>query len=112
MTIHEIADLFPNGLHDAEVETIHIDHATRTVTMTVYVWIGIAEDPADERDTFRLGTLEFRDVSYCAMDVPGDIGATFTCRPWVNERNGFVHLAAQEASFTWSGEAAAGAGEA
>jgi hypothetical protein len=127
MTIFEIDELFPNGLHDAEVESIHIDYVARTVIMTVDVWIGALEDPAEEREAYRRGTLEFRGLQYCAMDVPDERypyakadgiridlaeataftppGAAFTCRFWVNEWNGFVHLAAQEASFSWTAEA-------
>ena len=106
MTIAEMADLFPNGFHDAEVESLCVDHEKRTVTMTVDVWVGSLEDPGDEREAYRRGTLEFRGLHYCAKDVPLTPPAgAFTCRFWVNEWNGFVHLAAQEVSFDWTADA-------
>jgi len=106
MTVAEIADLFPNGFHDAEVDSIHVDHEKRTVTMTVDVWVGSLEDPGDDREAYRRGRLEFRGLHYCAKDAPfTPPAAAFTCRFWVNEWNGFVHLAAQEISFDWTADA-------
>ena len=109
MTVAEIADLFPNGLHDAEVESLHIDHEKRTVTMTVDVWVGSLEDPGEEREAYRRGTLAFSGMHYCATEGPSTPpAAAFTCRFWVDEWNGFVHLAAQDVSLTWSEETADG----
>jgi len=103
VNVVELADVFPNGLHDAEAESIRIDDANRTASVTVYVWIGSLEDPGEERESYRRGTLEFRGVHYCARELPfAPPAAPFTCRFWVNEWNGFVHLAAQEARFTWA----------
>jgi hypothetical protein len=109
MTVSELAELFPNGLHDAEVESLHVDGATRTVTMTIYVWVGSLEDPADEEEAYRKGTLEFSDVRYCSREPAADtastpLGAAFTCRFWVDQWGGFVHLAAQKAFFSWAAE--------
>ena len=106
MNVVELADAFPNGLHDAEVESIRIDDVGRTATVRVYVWIGSLEDPGEEREPYRRGTLEFRGLHYCAKDVPfTPPAAAFTCRFWVNDWNGFVHPAAQEVSFDWTADA-------
>jgi hypothetical protein len=105
MDTAEIADLFPNGLHDAEVESVHIDQAKQTITMTVYVWVGSLEDPGDDREPYRRGRLEFRGVRYCAMDAPDERDVRtmpFTGRFWVDEWNGFLHVAALEVAFSWA----------
>jgi hypothetical protein len=122
MTIFEVAADLPNGFHDAEVESIRIDYATRTVGFELDVWVGTA----DERELYRRAMLTVTDFQYCAMDVPDQaypfsgidtltidlfeatqfvpVTAAYGCRLWVGQWNGFIHLAAEAASLKWKGE--------
>jgi hypothetical protein len=126
MTIFEIAHGLPNGFHDAEVETIHIDYSNRTLQMALSVWLGSMDDPPSVRETYRKGVLTVTGFQYCAMDVPKegylkeDPGAltidlyqadnfvppppAFACRLWVNEWCGYIHLSAVAAELVWQGE--------
>jgi len=126
MTIFEIAEALPNGLHDAELETIRIDYPNRTVDLTLDVWIGTMDNPPSIREVYRKGALSITGLQYCAIDVPDQAypygvsgavtidlaeatafvppAASFQCRLWVNEWNGFIHLAAKAAAFVWTGE--------
>src|SRR5438045_2504776 len=126
MTIFELAETLPNGFHDAEVESIRIDYLNRTVQFDLEVWIGTMADPPSIRETYRKALLTIVGFQYCAMDVPDERypyrlegtvkidlaeathfvprSAAFGCRLWVNEWNGFIHIAADSASLVWQGE--------
>ena len=126
MTIFEIAARLPNGFHDAEVETIHIDYLHRTMELTLDVWIGTMADPLSTRETYRKGVLTITGLQYCAMDVPDERypfaepdaitidlaeatefqpeGAAFACRLWVNEWNRFIHVSGTSAELAWRAE--------
>jgi hypothetical protein len=124
MTIFEIANELPNGFHDSEVHTLQLDYPGRSIEIALDVWIGTMVDPPSTRETYRRGVLSITGLQYCAMDMPderyphADPGpltvdlaeskafvpaASFGCRLWVNEWNGFIHLSAQTAEFVWTG---------
>jgi hypothetical protein len=122
VTIFQLAEQLPNGFHDSKVASIRIDYVARVVTMEVEVWVGTMDDPEETRETYRRGILTIRGFRYCAMDVPDKTypydedaltidladatafhspGAAFSCRMWVNEWNGFIHLSAESAELSW-----------
>jgi hypothetical protein len=125
MTIFEIAKALPNGFHDSELGTIHIDYPNQSIHFALDVWVGTI-DPPSAREMYRAGRLSITGLQYCAMDLPDERypyarrdtlridlheatafippGASFACRLWIDEWNGFIHLAAQEAEFVWTGE--------
>jgi hypothetical protein len=125
-TIFEVADRLPNGLHDAEVDTIRIDYPHRTMELTLDVWIGRMDGPPSSREMYRRGVLKITGLGYCAMDLPDERypfanpkplridlaaatafrpdGFSFACRLWVNEWNGFIHLSGQSAELVWQAE--------
>jgi len=126
MTIFDIAARLPNGFHDSEVSSVSIDYVKRSMTLHLDVWVGTMSDPPSTRETYRAGILSITGLQYCALDVPdqkypyAEPGAltidlaegtaftpntrSFACRVWVNEWNGFMHIAAQSAAFEWVGE--------
>ena len=126
MTIFEIESELPNGFHDAEIQTIRIDYPNLVLEITLDVWIGTMADPPSTRETYRMGRLLISGLQYCAMDMPDeglagsgpnaltiDLAkatnvvpptALFGCRLWVVEWNGFIHIAAQSATFDWTEE--------
>ena len=125
VTIFELAEQLPNGFHDCEIASVRIDYLTRVVTMDVDLWIGTMDDPEETRETYRRGVLTIRGFRYCAFDVPDESypydeggltidladatafhapGAQFSCRFWVGEWNGFIHLSADSAELSWTAE--------
>jgi hypothetical protein len=126
MTIFEVAESLPNGFHDSELSTVSIDYSKRSVQLALDVWIGTMSDPPSTRETYRAGVLSINGLKYCAIDVPDqrypyaqpdavtiDLAeatqflpgaASFACRLWVNDWNGFIHIAAESAQFVWVGE--------
>jgi hypothetical protein len=126
VTIFEVAERLPNGFHDAEVETIHIDYVHRTMDLSLDVWIGTMDDPPSTRETYRKAVLTITGLQYCAIDVPDERyrfaepdtisidlaeatefrpeGAAFACRLWVSEWNRFIHLSGMSAEMVWCAE--------
>ena len=126
MTIFEIAEHLPNGFHDAEVESIHIDYLHRTMELTLDVWIGTMDDAPASRETYRKGVLTITGLQYCGIDVPDEryrfaeghtitidlaeatefqpAGAGFACRLWVSEWNRFIHVSGMSAELVWRAE--------
>jgi len=126
MTIFDVAGQLPNGLHDAELESIRIDYGHHTVEFALDVWIGTMDDPPSTRETYRRGLLTITGLLYCAIDVPDERyrfadattlsidlaeaseflpeGAGFGCRLWVNEWNRFIHVGGMSAELVWRGE--------
>jgi hypothetical protein len=45
MTLEDIEESLPNGLHDAEVTSVSIDYAQHRVTFDVCIWVGNMDEP-------------------------------------------------------------------
>ena len=130
MTLEEIENSLPNGLHDAEVRALLVDYERHNVTLQVSVWIGNMDDPPERREAYKEAKLEIREFSFVIMEPPD--GEYPYARPgtlcvdgcdlrknipakllrslpenhffrslWVNEWNAFVHIAARDASIEW-----------
>ena len=129
MTLEELENTLPNGLHDAEVQGITVDYAQRKVTFDLAVWVGKMEDPPEQREAYKNGRIEISGLLFLVMESP-DPKYPFT-RPgltidgcdmsknisgrlldslpadsflrslWVNEWNAFIHLAAKSAALVW-----------
>ena len=63
MTLEELEDTLPNGLHDAKVQGITVDYAQRRVTFDLAVSVGKMEDPPERREPIKTDELRFR--VYC-----------------------------------------------
>jgi hypothetical protein len=70
MTLLEIEQLLPNGLHDAEVRKITIDYERRKVTVDLAVWVGEMDDPPERREAYKEGQLEISGLLFFAIEPP------------------------------------------
>jgi hypothetical protein len=127
MTLLELAETLPNGLHDSQVTELLLSYVDRSIRLRVNVWVGHTDGPAKSRETYRAAVIVLRDFEYCVMDRPDaaypfrtsrelTIDATnadpsvdpgghgSACRLRVGEWNGFIHIRAGEATLTWTGE--------
>lgn len=131
MTLEELEDTLPNGLHDAEVRTVAVDYQERKLALDVAVWVGNMDDPPERREAYKNGRIEIGGLLFLVMEPPdsrypfqvGDLridgcdnskkldAALLKSLPpdaffrslWVNEWNAFIHIAARTAEIAWSG---------
>ena len=135
MTLLEIEQSLPNGLHDSEVHKITIDYERRKVTVDLAIWVGDMNDPPERREAYKEGQLELSGFLFIAMEAP-DFSYPFRSNPkliidacdtkklinekllnsllpdafvrsfFVNEWNSFIHIAAKDAVLAWENDGA------
>ncbi len=129
MTLEELENTLPNGLHDAEVERIEVDYQRRRVALDLAVWVGNMDDPPERREAYKKGRIEISGLLFLVMEPPdsrypfkaSDLridgcdmsknldpellkalpGDAFVRSLWVNEWNAFMHIAARDAGIAW-----------
>jgi hypothetical protein len=134
MTLEEIENSLPNGLHDAEMHQLVVDYAKRTLTAELAVWVGDMDDPPDRRETYRVARIDVEGLLFLIMEPPDpkypfdksikltidgcdmreSLNASllssmpsksFFRSFWVGEWNAFIHLAGADARFSWVDDA-------
>jgi|WetSurMetagenome_2_1015567.scaffolds.fasta_scaffold782269_2 hypothetical protein len=70
MTLEEVDDSLPNGLHDARIQSVSMDYERGTLALAVSVWIGTLDAQPPNRDRCRGGVLEFEGVAVFALEPP------------------------------------------
>lgn len=71
MTLKDIEDSLPNGLHDAKVRRVEIDYEKRTVKFSLLVWTGnLSSDDEASREAYQEGELTIRDFIYFVIEPP------------------------------------------
>jgi len=130
VTLDEIENSLPNGLHDAEIQRISVDYAQHTVTIDLSVFVGELDAPPEKREAYREASLLISGLQFAAIEPP-DAGYPFSkaeslrvdlcdarknlgsdllkalpkgsfCRSiFINEWNAFVHLAGMKAEIHW-----------
>jgi hypothetical protein len=133
MTLEELENTLPNGLHDAEVRRISVDYEHRNLGIDVDIWVGKMTDPSEKREAYRKGRIEISGLLFLVMEPPdagypfanGDLridgcdlrknldrklldslpAEAFFRSFWVSEWNAFIHIAATEAQISWKDEA-------
>ena len=129
MTLEELEDSLPNGLHDAEIKDLLIDYPRGEVRMELRVWVGDIE----RREAYRDGTLVLEGLQFVAIEPPDPryafakdtrlrIDVThdkkhlrapaidkvpkdcFVSGLFVQEWNAYVYVAARHASLAWKGD--------
>lgn len=129
MTLSELVESLPNGLHDCEVAELSLAYTDRTIRLKVNVWVGCSEASSEKREEYRPGLIELRNFEYCILDRPDpnypyktthkltvDVaepdpcidldGGGSACRLWVGQWNAFIHIRAGDATLTWTGPSA------
>ena len=132
MTLEELENTLPNGLHDAEVQRIAVDYQRRKVTLDIAVWVGDVSDSRQGREAYKSGQIEISGLLFVVMEPPDpnypfkssglridgcnmskNLGSDLlTSLPtdaffrslWVNQWNSFIHIAAIDARISWMDE--------
>jgi hypothetical protein len=127
MTIEEVLDSLPNGLHDAYLRSINIDYAARTAELQLDLWVGDMSLDGEAREARRHLLLKLSGLCYFVVEAPDpkydfnepkslwiDAGlgspevssiklpkppeGAFTFWMYVNDWNAFIHFAATQAA--------------
>jgi hypothetical protein len=70
MTLEELDEQLPNGLHDAKLRSITHDYERGTLTLCVEVLTGLPENPPTTRSAYRDAVISFIDVFICHIEQP------------------------------------------
>ena len=71
MTLQEIENSLPNGLHDAQVRRVEIDYEKRIVKFSLHLWTGdLSSEEKSVRETYQEGELTIKDFIYCVIEPP------------------------------------------
>ena len=70
MTIEEVLDSLPNGLHDAHLRSINIDYAERTAELDLDIWVGDMSLDDEAREARRPVTLKLSRLWYFVVEAP------------------------------------------
>jgi hypothetical protein len=73
MTVEEAEESLPNGLHDAEIETVFYDLAAKTLTLRIFVWVCAMDNSPFERELYRRAALNFSSVHFFAKTTPRNV---------------------------------------
>jgi hypothetical protein len=135
MTLLEIEQSLPNGLHDSEVRRITVDYEHVRATIDLAVWVGDMDDPPERREAYKEGQLEIFGLLFMAIEAPDPAypfeGSTkliidgcdatkfvdkqllnslppraFVRSFFVEEWNSFIHIAANDAVLAWKNDGA------
>jgi hypothetical protein len=130
VTLEELENTLPNGLHDAEVRSLAVDYEQRKMTLDVAVWVGLMDDPPERREAYKKGRIEISGLIFFVMEPPDPTypfrksskltidgcnrsenldrelvasvpGDAFFRSLWVDEWNAFIHIAARDAQIAW-----------
>ncbi len=70
MTLEELADTLPNGLHDAQVSSVSIDYVRREARLIIDLWVGVPSEEEEVRDAYREGELKLSGLVYWIIEPP------------------------------------------
>lgn len=71
MSILDLLNLLPNGLHDAQLHSIEVDYVARTANLNLDVWIGdlSSKDPL-AREAYRPAKVTLSGLVYFVLEAP------------------------------------------
>ena len=70
MTLEQLEEELPNGLHDAQIRAITRNFENGTLTLGVRILIGLIDDPPPKRTEYRNGTITFTEVALFVIESP------------------------------------------
>jgi hypothetical protein len=71
MTLQEIENSLPNGLHDAQIRRVDIDYEKRIVQFSLVLWTGdLSSEEESAREAYQEGELTIKDFIYCVIEPP------------------------------------------
>jgi hypothetical protein len=135
VTLEELENTLPNGLHDSRICRIEIDYEKRKLTLDLDVSVGDT-DSHELRDAYRPAQVLIEGLLFVVLEPPdarypfsNSAGLTidgcdmrkslsaelmsslpadaFFRSLWVNEWNGFIHIGAKNAELVWTDDLSA-----
>src|SRR5258708_5276620 len=70
MTLEQLEEELPNGLHDAQIRSTNRNFENGTLTFGVRILIGLPDDPPTKRNEYRNGTITFTEVAMFVIESP------------------------------------------
>jgi hypothetical protein len=70
MTLEQLEDELPNGLHDAQIRSIARNFENGTLALGVRILVGLPGHSPGERDEYRNGCIMFTGVQLCVTETP------------------------------------------
>ena len=70
MTLEELDEQLPNGLHDAKLRSIGHDYDTGALTLCVEILTGLPANPPETRFAYRDAVISFSNVYLCQIEQP------------------------------------------
>ena len=70
MTLEELEEQLPNGLHDAKIRSITHNYETGTLVVFVEILTGSPNDPPSTRSAYQDALISFSDVFLCHIEQP------------------------------------------
>ena len=81
MSIVDLLDSLPNGLHDAELHCIDVDYVARTANFSLDVWIGDMSQEGTAREAYRHAKVILTGLVYFVVEAPDSRYAFHEARP-------------------------------
>lgn len=69
MTLENIDDSLPNGLHDAQIASVAHDYSSSVVTLAVNVLVALPDAPESETP-YRSAIIQFHGILFCSVEMP------------------------------------------
>jgi len=79
MTLEQLEEELPNGLHDAQIRSITRNFENDTLTLEVRILTGLYDDPPEKRSAYRNGSITFIGVKVFVIETP-DASSAFLAR--------------------------------
>ena len=70
MTLEQLEQSLPNGMHDAKICSFTCDLEKETLVLKVGVLVGLPEDPPELQDCYRDGVITFSGVKLFVVECP------------------------------------------
>jgi hypothetical protein len=128
MTLADIEQTLPNGLHDAELVRLEVDYSLGQASLCLNIDMSNASERSPKNDEYQLSRLTFKDLQFVVIDPPNvdsdypgislvsagmgqprtspqDLPAIradcFLCWFFISRSNSFIRLAARDTSLEW-----------
>jgi hypothetical protein len=72
MTLEELDEILPNGLHDAQIKSLTHDYEKATVKLVVGILVGLPDDAPQDRSRYRDAEIVLSRVLFCSVELPKD----------------------------------------
>jgi len=70
MTLEELDQILPNGLHDAQIKAIAHDYERAVVKLDVRILVGLPDDAPPDSFRYRDGEIFFHKVLFSGVETP------------------------------------------